>query len=88
MQQFWKVCCDNPRSQLDDYYWSGGVQNISTKDPTQWVDINSLKPPKNHLSHEKNPGWLDNVRDYTTQLYRDYNNPLEESLLTNQYNGK
>ena len=29
-----------------------------------------------HLSHEKNPGWLFYIRDYTTQLYRDYNKPL------------
>ena len=41
-----------------------------------------------HVSHEKNPGWLGYIRDYTTQLYRDYNKPLLGSLLTNQYNGK
>ena len=29
-----------------------------------------------HLSHEKNPGWLGYIGDYTTQLYRDYNKPL------------
>ena len=29
-----------------------------------------------HLSNEKNPGWLDNIGDYTTQLYRDFNKPL------------
>ena len=28
------------------------------------------------LSHEKNPGWLGYIGDYTTQLYRDYNKPL------------
>ena len=28
------------------------------------------------LSNEKNPGWLGDVGDYTTQLYRDYNKPL------------
>ena len=29
------------------------------------------------LSNEKNPGWLGVIiRDYTTQLYRDYNKPL------------
>ena len=31
---------------------------------------------KNELSHEKNPGWLGYIGDYTTQLYRDKNNPL------------
>jgi len=41
-----------------------------------------------YMSHEQNPGWLDCIGDDTTQLYRDYNNPLEGSLLTNQYNGK
>ena len=25
-----------------------------------------------YMSHEKNPGWLDYIGDYTTQLYRDY----------------
>ena len=37
---------------------------------------------------EKIPGWLGYIGDYTTQLYRDYNKPLQGSLLTNQYNGK
>ena len=31
---------------------------------------------ENHLSHEKNPGWLGYIGDYTTQLYRDYNKLL------------
>ena len=30
----------------------------------------------NHLSNEKNPGWLGYIGDYTTQLYRDYYKPL------------
>ena len=47
-----------------------------------------LKIFKTNMSHEKNPGWLGYIRDYTTQLYRDYNKPLLGSLLTNQYNGK
>ena len=29
-----------------------------------------------HMSNEKNPGWLDYIGDYTTQLFRDYNKPL------------
>ena len=40
------------------------------------------------LSNEKNPRWLFYIRDYTTQLYGDYNKPLQGSLLTTQYNGK
>ena len=28
------------------------------------------------------------IGDYTTQLYKDYNKPLQGSLLNNQYNGK
>ena len=39
-----------------------------------------------HLSNEKKPGWLGYIGDYTLQLYRDYNKPLQGSLLTNQYN--
>ena len=37
------------------------------------------------MSNEKNPGCLGYVRDYTTQIYRDYSKPLYGSLLTNQY---
>ena len=29
-----------------------------------------------HLNNEKNPGWLGNTEDYTTQVYGDYNKPL------------
>ena len=29
-----------------------------------------------HLSNEKNPGCLGYIRDYTTQVYRDYDKPL------------
>ena len=39
------------------------------------------------MSSVQNPGWLFYIEDYTTQLYRDYNKPLQGSLLTNQYNG-
>ena len=28
------------------------------------------------MSNEKNPGWLDFIGAYTTQFFRDYNNPL------------
>ena len=31
---------------------------------------------KKHVSNEKNLGWLGYIGDYTTQLYREYNNPL------------
>ena len=34
------------------------------------------KELKQHVSHEKNPGWLFGIGDYTTQLYGDYNKPL------------
>ena len=37
------------------------------------------------MSNEKNPGWLGYIGDYTLQLYRDYNKPLQGSLLTNQH---
>ena len=39
------------------------------------------------MSSVENPGWLFDIGDYTTQLYGDYNKPIEGSLLTNQYNG-
>ena len=39
------------------------------------------------MRHDQNPGWLGYIRDYTTQFYRDYSEPLYWSLLTNQYNG-
>ena len=42
-------------------------------------NLNMLRvflPRGNHLSHEKNPGWLGYIGDYTTQLYRDFNKPL------------
>ena len=29
-----------------------------------------------NMSSVQNPGWLGYTRDYTTQLYRDYNKPL------------
>ena len=35
-----------------------------------------------HVSHERNPGWLGYIGDYTAQLYGDYNKPLDRSLLT------
>ena len=31
---------------------------------------------QSQMSNEKNPGCLRYIGDYTTQLYRDYNNPL------------
>ena len=40
------------------------------------------------MSNEKNPGCLGYIGDYTTQLCRDYNKPLQGSLLNNQHNGK
>ena len=37
-----------------------------------------------NMSSVQNPGWLGYIRDYTTQLYRDYNKPLQGFLSTNQ----
>ena len=36
------------------------------------------------MSKEKKRGWLGYIGDYTAQVNRDYNKPLEGSLLTNQ----
>ena len=38
-----------------------------------WALENGCFPQQNHLSHEKFPGCLDYLGDYTTQLYRDDN---------------
>ena len=53
---------DNPYEQMDDL-GGGGV-------PYFWVDTHM------QMSHEKKPGWLGYIGDYTTQLHRDYNEPL------------
>ena len=36
----------------------------------------------------KKPGCLGYVRDYTTQLYRDFNYQYKDPIFTNQYDGK
>ena len=62
----------------------GGTYFNSTSRPeacqSDYLDL--LFPPQKtdkdnwkHLSHEKNPGWLGYIGDYTTQLYGDYNKP-------------
>ena len=38
--------------------------------------LGGWSPQKNNMSHEKKNGWLFYIRDYTTQLYKDYNKPL------------
>ena len=30
------------------------------------------------MSNEKSPGWLFDIRDYTTQFYRDYDEPYKD----------
>ena len=50
-----------------------------------------LNPTMMNLHAQWNKSYcscLGYVGDYTTQLYRYYNKPVERSLLTNQYNGK
>ncbi len=78
------------------------LRNLSYAIPPQHTRIKDRAPLKTdeyplqidglvqmiHLSHEKNPGWLGFIGDYTVQLYGDYNKLLEGSLLNNQYNGK
>ncbi len=51
-----------------------------------WLEITHFNRPQ--LSNEKNPGCLLYIRDYTTQLYWNFNKPLKGSLLNNQYNAK
>jgi len=45
-----------------------------------WADIS--------IGAMKKPGCLGSIGDYDTQLSRDFDKPIEGSLLTNQYNGK
>ena len=63
--------------------------SITTKD-YQNKDINTCAQSfqQEQLSNEKNPGCFVYIGDYAFQLYRDYNKPLQGSLLTIQYNGK
>ena len=49
-----------------------------------WDDISSRWC---QLSSVQNLCWLMIVEDYATQHFRDYNNPIEGFLKTNQYNG-
>ena len=53
--------------------WAIHIQQELSLSP--W-GINKLMRKKREVSNEKNPGWLGYVGDYTTQLYRDYNEPL------------
>ena len=40
------------------------------------------------MSGDQNPvGWVSDIGDCTTQLYRDYHLPIEGSLLSSQYKG-
>ena len=54
-----------------------GFNGHSRKEPTQppWM-VRHGDNQSPHVSNEKNPGCLVYIRDYTTQLYRDYNKPL------------
>ena len=58
---------------------AGLIDQTAQLAPSQDVDNNAEQSPaggKNHVSNEKNLGWLGYIGDYTTQLYRDYNKPL------------
>ena len=52
--------------------WFGGVK------PPPIFGNTHFQPQKrkHNLSHEKNPGWLGFIGDYTIQLYGDYNTLL------------
>ena len=73
--------------QLDDSQSLHRKWCLGFQAPTNWDDppstgaMNLANPMFfwlffNQMSHEKNPGWLFYMEDYTTQLYRDYNKPL------------
>ena len=40
-----------------------------------------------HVTSVQNPGWLFYIRDSTTQVYWDYDKPLFEDPVMNQYLG-
>ena len=42
---------------------------------------------RTYMSSVQNPWGLMIIGDYSTQYMGDYNNPIGESLKTNQYNG-
>ena len=54
----------------------GGLAGRDVAQVAQLGILLSNLPADIYMSHEKNPGWLGYIRDYTTQLYRDYNEPL------------
>ena len=52
----------------------GGVDMFSQEPPEvwntpQWIDY------IHHMSSDQNPGWRSSIGNYTTHLYRDYNEP-------------
>ena len=49
---------------------------VDSLSPYDDRNVNTWVMMKPKMSNEKNPGWLFYIRDYTTQLYRDYNKPL------------
>ena len=56
----------------------------------QLVTKMGIKEGKVQVSHEKNPGWLGYIGDYTTQSYRDYFINHETRIPINQpvFHGK
>ena len=77
------------RFPLPTYRWTHGVSLTSSRSSEiclsrDWIlrierslgvkwKI-TLAPMSGQVSNEKKPGWLGYIGDYTTQLYRDYNN--------------
>ena len=63
--------CGPARSKANN--WPPGKgNNLRSK----MTGLRILEIESSHLSNEKNLGWLGFIRDYTTQLYRDYNERL------------
>ena len=94
-QNMWIICSKN--IPLHCWTWwsmvlgriTGGLlYTFDTKIQFVMWDPGFLKLVCNQVSTETNPGWLGYIGDYTTQLYRDHNKPLQGSLLTIQCNGK
>ena len=59
-----------------EIFWGKGVSSFSGSEIVTMEVLVDMREKEYQLSHEKKPGWLFYIRDYTTQLYRDYNKPL------------
>ena len=65
-------------STFSQSFWlgCGCVSRLSRGSVFWWDHQGGLTRDSRVRSNEKNPGWLFDIGNYTTQLYREYNKPL------------